>query len=277
MTIAPMEKLQRVVVRRVLRGGFRLLGCGRVGVRQLEDVGQIEGFVRLDDEPDVGVVHVNFADRDERRIQVRADAVEAERIPFDEILAQLAVHGMKIFEARITVEGNDRQAVDLRAQPHGAVEIHRAAKDEQIQLVRQIRVERGEIEVVEIQLHVGHHRLKAGGGLEMNRAVGVPAERKIGGEIGAGHIGKILCVERDVAQVELRRARVGEVLQMNRAIRHLDIAHRAAPFIRAVEEHRDGVGDRAQQKHDSARRICRCRRLLGKFHDIYRRVCVAIQ
>src|ERR1039458_5537499 len=37
-------------------------------------------------------------------------------------------------------------------------------------------------------------------------------------------------------------------LPMNRAVCDDHIAHRAAPFIRAVEQHGDGVGDGAEQK-----------------------------
>ena len=263
----------------VCLGVFRLIGGARVtsSAARLEHVEQIDRVIGFDDQPGIGMVQDDFMHRHERRIQVGLDAVEAERVPFHQVFAQHAVHGVEIFQARVAVEGDHRQLVDLRAQPHGAVKIHLAAENEQIQFGCEIGVERGEVELVEVQFDVGGGRLEPDVGGDVDGGVGVPAQREVRFEVGAGQVGKIFRVQRDVAQIQPGRARIGVVLEMQRAIGGGDAAHRAGPLIRAVEQHGHGVGHGAKQEQDAARRIGGRLRRLGKFHHVDRGVGVAVQ
>ena len=53
--------------------------------------------------------------------------------------------------------------------------------------------------------------------------------------------------------------------------------HRAAPLVRAVEQHRDGVGDRAQQQQNPAGRVRRGGNGFGGFQGVDGSVLVALQ
>ena len=84
-------------------------------------------------------------------------------------------------------------------------------------------------------------------------------------------------VKRDVVQIQSGRARIHQVLKMQRAIREIHGVHRAAPLVRAVEQHRDGVGDRAQQQQNPAGRVRRGGDGFGGFQGVDGSVLVALQ
>ena len=84
MTIAPMEICGTAAGVLVVASGAAGLGdmavsfCRRrVCVRHAQRGEQVDGLVRLDDQPRVSIVHVNFLDGDGLRIQVRVNAAEA--------------------------------------------------------------------------------------------------------------------------------------------------------------------------------------------------------
>ena len=202
------------------------------------------------------------------RIQVRVNAVDADGIPFQQILAHDAVHSVETIEARVAVERDFGQLAFRRAQMHLSVQAEFAAEDEQIEFGFEIRVERAEIKLVEVELEVGGRRQERRGGGDLDGTVGVPAQGQFGREIGAGNIGNVFGRKRDVGEIQFCRTRKSEVFEVQRAIREIHAADRAAPLVRAVEQQGDGVGDGAEQEQNPARRVRRRLRRLGKLDDI---------
>ena len=115
-------------------------------------------MIGFDDEARRHVVQGDFLDGHAQRIQVRFNAGDADGIPFQQILAHDAVHGVKSVEPGVAVEGDFGQLTFRRAQMNLAVQAELAAGNEQVELGFEIRVERAEIELVQSELDVGGRR-----------------------------------------------------------------------------------------------------------------------
>ena len=96
------------------------------------------------------------------------------------------------------MEGDFGQAVGGHPHIKRAGEANFAFGDEEVDERFEIRIERAQFQIVNVEFYIGGWRSDLDFGIDANRSVGVPAKRDGGGLVGAGNVRKIPGGDGDV-------------------------------------------------------------------------------